>query len=125
MHASDRPHRIQPTPRPSPWAFFFPVFVAVVLGILAADLVRLLVVTAAARQAQREVVVELERMVDAMPPGPAPPVQTPLPGYPAPNAAAPVGSLACSQGAILRRIENGWEQVGRTGRRAACRTSSR
>ena len=122
MHASDRPHRIQPTPRPSPWAFVFPVFVAVVLGILAADLVRLVIATGAARQAQREAVAELQRIANSMPPAPATTLETPLPVYPAPSAAAPVGSLACSQGALLRRIEGGWQQVGRAG---ACRTSSR
>lgn len=112
----------------SPWAYFFPIVTAVFVGILAADLVRLAVATAAARQAQREAVVELERLtrdldaqadaIDAQQPR-ARPV---LPVYPAPSSISALGSLACSNGALLRRIEGGWEQVGR---QPACRSSSR
>ncbi|MBS3959354.1 MAG: hypothetical protein KGZ52_08150 [Xanthomonadaceae bacterium] len=100
----------------TPWSFVLPIAVGVLLGVLLADLVRLGFAAVAARQAAEVFQHELERIEQQaetlLNGGSAPPS---LPVYPHPLATAPLGSLACSGGAILQRIENGWAQV-RVGR---------
>lgn len=101
---------------------------AVLFGTLAADLVRLGVAAIAAKQAEREAVEQLRQLrqrFEAPSAAAGPQARSELPSYPAPSSTAAIGEYACSQGALLRRIDNGWEQVGRSSRQAACRTSSR
>lgn len=128
MRATDVPRPA--TPRVyRPWEYFASIFAAVFLAILAADLVRLGVAAIAAKHAQRQAVEQLRSLTrqmdaqaDALDAQSSPAA---LPEYPPPRADAQPDSLACSQGAILRRIDGGWEQVGRSAGRAACRSSSR
>lgn len=128
MRASDAP-RLHDAQRVSPWAFFLPVALAVMVGTLAADLVRLAIARAAVVQAQREIAAEFGRMTKDMERATSEAATSarpvPLPIYPAPSSSMPVGSQACSGGVVLTRIENGWEQSSRRGNRQACQSTSR
>lgn len=90
---------------------FWSMVLAVLLALIAHDLLRLVVGAILARQAMEEVT----RQIDAMP-GSAPvirPRSAPieLPRYPGPiNAKASGAEVACINGAQARRVANGWDQ---------------
>lgn len=127
MRSYDKPHPV------TPWSYVLPIALGVMIGVLLADLVRLAFARAALqqatadlnRQAQQFMQQGIDPQRDAIVVRQESPQAPPLPVYPFPSSSAPIGTLACSQGAILRRIEGGWEQVGRSAGRSACRSSSR
>lgn len=131
MRASDAA-RYRVNPIPSPWAYFWPVAVAVFAGVLAATFVIALIGAAVIRYEERQVQASLrqiERQQSAAARQLADGINrslagNPLPAYPAPSSADPIGSLGCSGGVIFRRLDNGWQQASR-GNDPACVTSSR
>ncbi|MCZ8317460.1 MAG: hypothetical protein O9303_01355 [Silanimonas sp.] len=117
----------------TPWSYVLPIALGVLIGTLLSDAVRLAFARIVFQQATADFNRQLQQLMqqgidpqrdsvvvrqESLP-------SAPLPVYPPPRSDAPTGSLACSQGAILRRIEGGWEQVGRSAGGAACRSSSR
>lgn len=99
----------------SPWAFFLPVAAAVLVGVLAADLVRLWYVSRATTAALATMRADLRRQSNAM----AAPTATVRVGPAVPSVdtlQGPIGavrsgaSAACVAGYVASRVKGGWDQ---------------
>jgi len=113
-----------------PWSFFLPVTLAVVIGILVADAVRLAIgavfvrETAETRAPPRAPAPAAEAAEPAGTPAPAPasatatssapnaPVESDVPELPGPiSAMRDRGETACINGTVADRKPNGWAQA--------------
>jgi hypothetical protein len=123
----------------TPWSFVVPIALAVMIGVLSADVVRIVVAGVMARAALQELNESMSRQ---MPRGHVPTspglIQTPSQGRPAqsvPYASTPAlpGLLranrdnlnrACLGGTVSLRESNGWSQDRSTGSPQACTATS-
>lgn len=122
----------------TPWSFVIPIALAVMIGVLAADLVRLMVATALAKKAIAELNESLRHQTT---PGHLPARQgsaasaaTPVYSYETRSSVARLPGLlrankegidqACIGGTISNRESNGWSQDLALGRPQVCIATS-
>ena len=123
----------------TPWSFVLPIALAVTVGVLAADVVRLMVAGVMAHAALQELNESMSRQT---PPGdlPARPGLIEPPSQEQPTQSAPYTSTpelpgllkanrehldrACIGGTVSMRESNGWSQDTSTGSPQACASTS-
>lgn len=119
----------------TPWSLVFPVALAVMLGVLAADAVRLIVAGVAAHAALQELNESLKKQTTPgdLParPGLVEPDSAEAPVQYAPGASSPQlpgllqanrerANRACIGGTVSVRESNGWSQDNTTGSPKGC-----
>ncbi|MEZ0470073.1 hypothetical protein [Luteimonas salinilitoris] len=100
---------------------FWSMVLAVLLALIAHDLLRLAVGAIVARQAMEEITRQIDVMSDSAPAVRQRPASAELPRYPGPISAKASGAeVACINGVQVRRVANGWDQ----GKRERCQAYS-